>query len=144
MIAIDTNILVYAHQTDSPWRDAALAAIQPIVEGTKPWALPWPCIHEFFGVVTHARFKVPSTPQQALGMISALLASPSVQVIGESPKHFTLLSSLILDGKVSGPMVHDARIAAICLSHGVLELLSVDRDFSRFPQLKVRNPLIAH
>ena len=144
MIAIDTNILVYAHQNDSPWRDEALAVIRPIVEGAQPWALPWPCIHEFFGVVTHTRFKVPSTPAQALGMIAALLASPSVQVIGESPSHFKLLSSLVLHAKISGPMIHDARIAAICLSHGVRELLSVDRDFSRFPQLNVRNPLIAH
>jgi predicted nucleic acid-binding protein len=39
--------------------------------------------------------------------------------------------------------VHDARIAALCMQHGVRELLSADRDFSRFPQIAVRNPLIA-
>ena len=142
MIAIDTNILVYAHQTDSPWRDAAVSVLRPIAEGSKTWALPWPCIHEFYGVVTHTRFKVPSTPDEALGMIAALLASPSVQVIGESLMHFELLSSLVRNAKLTGAMIHDARIAAICLSHGVRELLSADRDFSRFPQLKVRNPLI--
>ena len=143
MIAIDTNILVYAHQSDSPWRDAAVSVLRPIAEGDKAWALPWPCIHEFYGVVTHSRFKVPSTPDQALGMIAALLASPTVQVIGESLMHFELLSSLVRSAKLTGAMIHDARIAAICLSHGVRELLSADRDFSRFPQLKVRNPLIA-
>ncbi|PIV36377.1 MAG: VapC toxin family PIN domain ribonuclease [Lysobacterales bacterium CG02_land_8_20_14_3_00_62_12] len=143
MIALDTNLLVYAHQYDSPWRDQAVAAIRPIVEGREAWALPWPCVHEFFGVVTHNRFKVPSTPSEALGMIAALLASPSVQVIGESPGHFELLASLILKAGISGAMVHDARIAAICLSHGVRELWTMDRDFSRFPRLKVHNPLIA-
>lgn len=144
MIAIDTNILVYAHQTDSPWHDAALAAIRPIVESPIPWALPWPCVHEFFGVVTHPKFKVPSTSAQALGMIAALLASPSAQLIGESPKHFEMLSALVLNAKIAGPAIHDARIAAICLTHGVRELLTADRDFSRFPQLKVRNPLVSH
>ena len=142
MIAIDTNILVYAHQPDSPWHEAALSAILPIVEGRELWGLPWPCVHEFFAVVTHTRFKVPSTPAQALGMIAALMASPSIQMLGESPGHFQLLSSMVLSAKLSGAMIHDARIAAICLSHGVRELISADRDFSRFVQLKVRNPLI--
>lgn len=144
MIALDTNLLVYAHQQESPWHSAALRAITPIVEGREAWGFPWPCVHEFFGVVTHTRFKVPSTPEQALGMISALMASPSVQMLGESPEHFERLSSLVLKAKLSGAIIHDARIAAICLSHGVRELLSADRDFSRFPQLKVRNPLIVH
>lgn len=41
-----------------------------------------------------------------------------------------------------GPRVHEARIAALCLLHGVGELWSADRDFSRFPELEVRNPLV--
>lgn len=142
MIAIDTNILVYAHQPDSPWHTAALSVITPIMEGREAWGFPWPCVHEFFAVVTHTRFKVPSTPAQALGMIAALMASPSVQMLGESPGHFELLSKLILTAKLSGPAVHDARIAAICLTHGVRLLLSADRDFSRFAALKVKNPLV--
>ena len=72
MIAIDTNILVCAHQTDSPWRDAAVNVVRPIAEGNEAWAVPWPCIHEFYGVVTHSRFKIPSTPDEALGMIAAI------------------------------------------------------------------------
>ena len=141
MIALDTNLLVYAHQRDSPWREQAVAAIRPVVEGRTPWALPWPVVHEFFGVVTHSRFKVPSTPAEALGMLRNLLASPTVQVIGEGPGHFDVLADLMTRARICGPMVHDARIAAICISHGVRELWSVDRDFSRFPDLKVRNPL---
>lgn len=141
MIALDTNLLVYAHQNDSPWREQAINAIRPVVEGRTPWALPWPVVHEFYGVVTHKRFKVPSTPAEALGMLRALIASPTVQLIGESPGHFDVLAELIEKARINGPTVHDARIAAICISHGVRELWSVDRDFSRFPALRVRNPL---
>ncbi len=141
MIALDTNLLVYAHQNDSPWREQAISAIRPVVEGRRPWALPWPVVHEFYGVVTHKRFKEPSTPAEALGMLRALIASPTVQLIGESPRHFEVLAELIDKARISGPLVHDARIAAICISHGVGELWSVDRDFSRFPALRVRNPL---
>jgi predicted nucleic acid-binding protein len=52
------------------------------------------------------------------------------------------LRRLLAAGRISGPRVYDARIAAICLQHGVRELWTADRDFSRFPQLKTVNPLI--
>jgi predicted nucleic acid-binding protein len=65
---------------------------------------------------------------------------PDLSVPGEglAPEIERLLSV----GRVTGAKVHDARIAALCLSHGVSELWSADRDFSRFPDLKTRNPLV--
>jgi uncharacterized protein len=63
-------------------------------------------------------------------------------VISEGETYWIELSRLVLDGKIAGPVVHDARIAALCLSHGVRELWSADRDFSRFPRLRTRNPLL--
>jgi len=39
-------------------------------------------------------------------------------------------------------VIHDARIAAICLENGVVELWSADRDLGRFAGLKVVNPLV--
>jgi len=70
------------------------------------------------------------------------MASPTVRLLGEGPDHFQRLESLALAAKATGPMIHDARIAALCLSHGVRQLLSADRDFSRFPALRVKNPLV--
>ena len=81
MIAIDTNVLVYAHREDSPFHETAAACLASCAESRAPWAIPWPC-------------------------------------------------------------VHDARIAALCLQHGVRELWSADRDFGRFPALRVVNPLL--
>jgi predicted nucleic acid-binding protein len=46
------------------------------------------------------------------------------------------------DLSFAGAQVHDARIAALCLHHGVTELWTADRDFGRFPELRTRNPLI--
>ena len=57
-------------------------------------------------------------------------------------KHWDLLKRQVLTGQVKGPMVHDARIATICVSHGVTELWTADRDFSRFPNVPTRNPLL--
>ncbi len=143
MIAVDTNILVYAHRSDSPFHEAALTSIKSLAEGKKAWAIPWPCVHEFYGVVTHPRrYAPPSTQAQAADQLDAWLESPRLQLLGESKGHWPALRTLLTAGKVAGAMVHDARIAAICAEHGVRELWTADRDFSRFPALKCRNPLL--
>ena len=42
MIAVDTNLLVYAHRKDSQWHAVAEPAVRSLAEGTAPWAIPWP------------------------------------------------------------------------------------------------------
>jgi toxin-antitoxin system PIN domain toxin len=139
VIAVDTNILVHAHRTDSPWHGAATKALSTL--GSDRWAVPWPCIHEFCAVVTHPRIFDPPTPlEDALLAVESWRAS-ALQLLGETEEHWPVLADLLREGRVVGPMVHDARVAAICLQHGVEELWTVDRDFSRFGKLRVRNPL---
>jgi predicted nucleic acid-binding protein len=111
VIAVDTNILVHAHREDSPWHAAAKTRLAGL--GAQRWAIPWPCVHEFIAVVTHPRIFNPPTP----------------------------LAEVLQGARVAGPRVHDARIAALCVQHGVTELWTMDRDFSRFPQVRVTNPL---
>jgi toxin-antitoxin system PIN domain toxin len=143
VIAFDTNILVYAHRVDSPFHEAASAAVRGAAEGSDQWALPWPCLHEFLAVVTHARiFKTPTPTNDALAQVDAWLASPSVVTLSEEgDDYWALLMRLMKKGRIQGPKVHDARVAALVLFHGVDELLTADRDFSRFPELSTRNPL---
>lgn len=143
MIAVDTNVLVYAHREDSPWHARAYEVVAGLAEGPAPWALPWPCLHEFLAIATHPRIYNPPTPvDRALGQVSAWLESPSLVLLAEGEGHWDVLRGLVEAGRVSGASVHDARIAALCLHHGVRELWSADRDFSRFPGLAVRNPLV--
>ena len=143
MIAVDTNILVYAHRRESTFHDRARQAVAALAGAQSAWAIPWPCLHEFYAVVTHGRaFPAASTMAQAITQISHWLASPSLVLLHESAGHWNALSALLREGRVIGGQVHDARIAAICLEHGVREFWTADRDFNRFPRLKVRNPLI--
>jgi len=142
LIAVDTNLLVYAHREDSPWHAEAYRRIEDLAEGRGPWAIPWPCIHEFVAIVTHPRIFAPPTPlARAVDQVDAWLESPGVVLLSEQPDFWVSLKALLLAGKVSGALVHDARVAAVCVLHGVSELWSADRDFSRFPALPVRNPL---
>jgi toxin-antitoxin system PIN domain toxin len=143
MIAVDTNLLVYAHREDSPWHETAYGRLEELAEGRGPWAIPWPCLHEFLAIVTHPRIYNPPTPLEiALEQVEAWLESPSLVLLAESPGYWPELRSALQVGRVAGPQVHDARIAAFCRSHGVRELWTADRDFGRFPSLRVRNPLV--
>ncbi len=74
--------------------------------------------------------------------MDAWLESPSVTLLSEGTAHWKTLRPTLRDAKIIGPRVHDARVAAICLAHGVRELWSADRDFGRFAALRVRNPLV--
>ena len=143
MIAIDTNLLVYAHRRESGFHDRASARVAELVASGSAWAIPWPCLHEFYGVVTNARaFQPPSTIAQASTQIAEWLSSPGLALIHEGAGHWKALHGLLVSGRVSGGQVHDARIAAICIENGVREFWTADRDFNRFPSLTVRNPLV--
>lgn len=143
MIAVDTNILVYAHREESPWHDSAMARVTELAEAKSPWAIPWPCIHEFLAIVTHPRIYSPPTPlAKAIDQVEAWFESPSLVLLAETEGYWPELRSALAQGRIIGPQVHDARVAAICQDHGVRELWTVDRDFGRFPELNVRNPFV--
>ena len=143
MIAVDTNVLVAAHRRDAEFHEAARLALTQLAESRARWAIPWPCIHEFLSVVTHPRiFTPPSATSEAIGQIDAWLESPSLVLLAEDVSYWSTLVDLVQTAKVVGPRIHDARIAALCVRHGVSELWSADRDFGRFPALRVRNPLV--
>lgn len=144
MIALDTNLLVYSHRPDMEWHNKAAAAVRARAESSTIWAIPWPCMHEFYAIVTNPRiFRNPSPPDVALHQINVWMTSPSLVLLAERPGYWEQAQSLIAAASIRGAQVHDARIAALCLFHGVTELWTADRDFQRFPNLKTRNPLIS-
>jgi hypothetical protein len=90
MIAVDTNILVYAHREDSPWHDSAYASVVELAEGRALWATPWPCVHEFLAIVTHPRIYSPPTPlAAAIDQIGAWFESPSLMLLKETEGYWT-------------------------------------------------------
>ena len=143
MIAVDTNVLVYAHRPEFPLHRAAKSLMHERMVGRDPWMIPLHCLVEFAGVVSHpGRFVQPSSPEQIRAQISAWVNAPSHALYSEGAEMLEGFQDLLELGKVGGARVHDARIAAACVAAGVRELLSSDRDYGRFPQLKVRNPFV--
>ena len=143
MIAVDTNVLVYAHREDAAFHETASARIAELAEGTATWAIPWPCIHEFLNVVTHPRiYTVPTPLPRALEQVDIWLESPTLVLLAETAAHWPTLRAMLLASRVFGPRIHDGRVAALCRQHGVRELWTEDRDFSRFGTVPTVNPLV--
>lgn len=137
MIAVDTNILVYADREESALHAIALQAVRRLAEGDEAWAIPIFCVGEFLRVVSHDRLFDPPTPAiDAIESMESLLASPSARLLVPGDNYFRLLRTLIEESQAQGNMVFDAQIAAVCLERGSTTLLTEDRDFARFRTLK--------
>ena len=146
MIAVDTNILVYSHREESPWHARAAERVTSLAEGAAPWAIPWPCLHEFFAKVTHAAiFSPPTRADVALAFLGELLKSPSLVLLSETDSHFPRLSQLVrlcLDTMRGGAAVRLSRLGQFLPSthivirqrrvfwHHSMVALVVDRTFA--------------
>ena len=142
MLAVDTNVLVYAHRRDVPEHDVALALIRSLAGGDEAWAIAWPSIYEFFSVVTNPRIwkQAASSSAEAWCQLDAWFKAPGLALLSEPDGFASVLANFARRARVRGPVIHDARIAAICVAHGVDRLLTRDRDFSLFPELAVEDP----
>lgn len=142
VVAVDTNVLVYAHRREPDEHEVARDVVRGLAEGAEGWAIPWPCVYEFFSVVTHPRIwkDAASTPDQAWSQLAAWFASPSLRLLAETEDFPAILADFAQRPRVRGPVIHDARVAAICVAHGAGKLLSRDRDFSLFSELTVESP----
>jgi toxin-antitoxin system PIN domain toxin len=137
LIAVDTNILVYAHREELPPHAAARARLTALAEGDAPWAIPVFCLGEFLRVVTHPRlFDPPHTIDEACRALDRLLESPSLRILNPGERFWAMLTQAVREADATGNLVFDAQLAAVCRESGVSALLTEDRDFDRFAGLR--------
>jgi toxin-antitoxin system PIN domain toxin len=138
VIALDTNILVYAHRAEMAQHAAARAALAALAEGDEPFGVPVTVATEFLRVVTHPRvFRPPTDMPTARAALDAVLDSPSARLLAPGPRHRALLAEAIEEGDATGNLVLDAAIVATCREHAVRTILTNDLDFRRFPSIEV-------
>jgi hypothetical protein len=138
VIAVDTNVLIYAHRRESAQHERALDRLVALAEGTAAWALPVVCLAEFVRVVTHLRVFTPPSPlEQALLFLDRLLESPSVRLLLPSDGYPETFRDVCVSGDVRGNLAFDAQIVAVCREHGVDHILTADRDFARLPEIEL-------
>jgi toxin-antitoxin system PIN domain toxin len=138
MIAVDTNILVYAHREEFSLHLQAKDRLIALAENPDPWALPVFCMTEFLRVVTHPKlFDPPTAVEEAAAAIGNLLESPSLLVLTPGENFWRLLNDTIQRSGVRGNLIYDAQIVAVCREYGVADVLSEDRDFTRFDSINL-------
>lgn len=138
MIAVDTNVLICAHRSETELHSRARERLTTLAEGSEPWAVPVFCLTEFVRVSTHRRvFNPPSTLSQAISFLSGVFDSPSCHIALPGNRFFPLLDSALHHGDARGNLAFDAQIAALCQEQGIERILTNDRDFERFDKLRI-------
>ena len=142
MIAIDTNLLVYAQREGAAQHRLARRALERASADSRGWGIPLPCIAEFWCVVTHpASSGGPSPVSQARGFLRALVVDGGASIWTPGAGMWERLTQLASEMKITGARVFDLQIALTALENGATELWSHDRGFAGLPGLLVRDPL---
>lgn len=143
MFVVDTNVLVYAARSDSPFHPACREAVERwrLQEGA--WFVTWSIVYEFLRNLTHRRASPrPWTLGGAWSFIEALLASPGFKVLAATPRHADVAAEVFRAlPDLSGKRLHDAHIAILMREHGIRRIYTRDTDFFRFPFVEPVDPL---
>ena len=141
MILVDANILLYAYVPSSNHHEAARAWLESTFSKPDPVALAWATILAFLRISTTPRiFRHPFSAAEAMAIVSGWLEQPLACILSPGERHWEILRSLISKGQAHGPLISDAHLAALAIEHGAT-LATTDRDFTRFPGLRIVSPL---
>lgn len=140
-LLVDTNILLYAIDKDSPRYSKACAFLEERRFGDG-FCVTWSVLYEFLRVATHPKvFRSPLSPADAQSFIDVLIRDPRVDVLLETPGHERFLAQILEDAPpLRGNIWHDTHIAALMLEHGIKNIATADRHFRLFPFLRASDP----
>jgi toxin-antitoxin system PIN domain toxin len=143
LLVVDTNVLVYAADADSPFHSPCLDWLQRQRLRPDAWFATWPILYEFLRVTTHPRvMRRPWSAVQAWDFITALLASPGFSVLVATLRHAEVARQVIAEmPHLAGNVVHDAHTAVLMREHGIGKIYTRDTDFHQFSFLEVVDPL---
>jgi toxin-antitoxin system PIN domain toxin len=141
VIVIDANILLYAYDSASLDHEAARNWLEDALAGYEAVGLSWVTLLAFLRISTNPRArKDPYSLAEANAIVSQWLDRAIASVVHPGERHWEILKDLLVEGQASGRLVTDAHLAALAIEHGAT-LCSTDRDFTRFPGLRLLNPL---
>ena len=143
MLAVDTNVLVYAADADSQFHSPCRDWLERQRSRPDAWYTTWAILYEFLRVTPHPRvMRRPWSLAVAWEFVTALLASPGLAVLVPTLRHADVAAELISEmPHLAGNLLHDAHTAILMREHGVTRICTRDSDFHRFPFLEVIDPL---
>jgi hypothetical protein len=138
---VDANLLLYAHDTESPHHLPARRWLEDSLRGGDVVGLALTTILAFLRIGTNPRLlEHPYSVDEAIATVERWLEHPGVRIVGPSQDHWRMMERLARAGRARGPLMMDVHLAALAIEHGAT-LCSTDRDFTRFPRLKLHDPL---
>ncbi len=143
MFVVDTNILVYAADADSPYHERCLERIDAWRSGADAWFLTWEIVYEFLRITTHPKvMRKPWTAAAAWRFVSILLDSPGLSLLVPTERHPDVVGQVLAEiPDLGGNLVHDAHVAVLMREHGIRRVYTRDVDFHRFPFLEPVDPV---
>ncbi len=146
MFVVDTNILVYGADKDSPDHARCRALLEQWRSETIPWYLTWGIVYEFLRVVTHPRvLNRPFSAAQAWEFLDALFASASIRILTETDRHRHVAAEVFVETPgICGNLVFDAHTAILMRENGIKIIYTRDMDFNRFPFIDTVDPVSDH
>ena len=143
MKILDANILLYAYNRAAEQHERARRWLEDALTGPAPIALCWPTILAFMRICTSSRaMSRPISIVDARAIVDSWLSVSNVTIVLPTDRHWEILGRMLVAGQASGPLVSDAHLAALAIEHGAT-LVTNDRDFARFSDLRVEYPLMA-
>ncbi len=141
MILIDSNLLIYAYDRSSRFHRPAREWLEAVLSGVEPVCLSWQVVLAFLRITTHKGvFERPLLLEDAVGIVDTWFSRPTARLLQPTARHWSILKRLLPDAQARGPLVMDAHLAALAIEHGAT-LYTVDRDFTRFPGLRIQDPI---
>ncbi len=141
MITPDANLLLYAYNSDAPQHPTAQRWLEDQLSSPGLFGLSWQVITAFLRISTnHRAFQTPFSLDEAMGIVDELVVCPNTHILVPTENHWGILRSLITEGQTTAALMMDAHLAALAIEHGAT-LATTDRDFTRFSNLKIENPL---
>ena len=145
MFALDTNLLVYTHNTASKFNPAAVAFLEKVLnerdeQGDLSVCLPAQVVQEFVHVVTWQRLEKALSLPEAIQIVEDYLDTGIRIVYPKETQLATFLS--LLKVTTTRQKVFDVALAATLKDNEVGGLYTVNvADFETFDFLEVINPL---
>ena len=142
MIALDTNLLVYAHREGAPEHEAARVAIFTALNDPRGWGICLPSIAEFWSIVTHPKIPGgPSSSRVVTHFFHYLITEGHGNIWTPGPGFGERLLRWAASLGIRGRRIFDLQIALIALEHGAQEVWTHDKNFVSVPKVKVSDPL---
>jgi len=143
MFVVDTNVLIYAADDESPLHARCRSLLEGWRAQTSAWYLTWGILYEFLRVSTHPRvFRRPWPLRTAWAFVEAVLASPALGILVAGDRHREVAAEVVREvPHLSGNLIHDAHTAILMREHGIRRIYTRDTDFHRFPFLEPLDPM---